>query len=77
MTEHIVCLCSLHGLQYTRIQGDQLCRKKMTRSIFLRLSTTFLQMVTKSILQLDICFLALVLSFCVIFTLIESHLCRV
>ena len=51
--------------------------KKRDFSKSLWLSTTFLQIVSKSNLQLGIHFLASVLSFYVRFTWIESHICKV
>ena len=61
-------------------QGDQLCDfscKKTTFSAVLQLFATFMQIASKSVLQLDIRLLALVLSFRAIFTSIESRLSRV
>ena len=54
-----------------------LVAKKRPFSIVLRLFATFMQIASKNVLQLDIRFLALVLSFRVMFTSIKSHLCRV
>ena len=59
--------------------GDQLYDQvaKMTYSCLATFFTTFMQIISKNFLQLDIRFLALVLSFCAIFASIESYLCKV